>query len=166
MAARGVPPLDVRVAEIDPPTLAAFKQTWAGRHWSGYGGLDWVYLWHRLARQEHRNFHCALWKDTMLCGMAIGSVPRGHSFLTIRLIEGRPQGHPLKGHVARITLAAARYYAEGLLLPQVRLENPAPALENWYRQLGFTVAYREGVVRYLAMDLQGDEARNDQESIG
>jgi hypothetical protein len=68
--------------------------------------------------------------------------------------------------VARITLAAGRYYAEGLLLPQIRLENPAPALVDWYGRLGFTIAYREGVVRYLAMDLQGNEARDDQESNG
>lgn len=154
------------MTEIDASALAAFKDTWQGWHWSGYGGMNWVDLWHRFARQEHRSFHCAVWYGDVLCGLAIGSVPRGHSYLTIRFIEGRPQGHPLRGHVARITLAAGRYYAEGLLLPQIRLENPAPALADWYGRLGFTIAYREGVVRYLAMDLQGNEARDDQESNG
>lgn len=92
----------------------------------------------------------------MLCGLAIGTVPRGHSHLTIRYMEGRPQGHPLKGHVARIVIAGAEYYASGLDLPQVRIENPAPGLERWYRELGFTLAFRQGAARYLAMDLPND----------
>jgi hypothetical protein len=152
-----IPPVHVRITEIDRAALAAFTQTWEGRHWSGYGGFEWPYLWRRYGRQD-RNFHCALWHESMLCGLAIGSVPRGHSHLTIHYIEARPQGHPLRGHVAYIALTAAEYYADGVGLPQVRLENPAPALEGWYRQLGFTLAYRQGVVRYLAMDLSRDGA--------
>jgi hypothetical protein len=68
-------------------------------------------------------------------------------------MEGHPNGHPLQGHVAQIVLAAAEYYAEGLSLPQVRIEDPAPGVETLYRNLGFTLAHREGVVRYLVKDL-------------
>jgi hypothetical protein len=156
-AAALIPPVHVRITEIDHPALAAFTQTWEGRHWSGYGGVDWVHLWHRLGRRS-RSFHCALWHESTLCGMGIGSVPRGHSHLTIHYIEARPQGHPLRGHVARIALAAARHYANALVLPQIRLENPAPDLEGWYRQFGFTLAYRQGAIRYLAMVLSPDGA--------
>lgn len=112
-AAALIPPVHVRITEIDRPALAAFTQTWEGRHWSGYGGFEWPYLWHRHGRQD-RTFHCALWHESMLCGLAIGSVPRGHSHLTIHYIEARPQGHPLRGHVAYIALTAAEYYADGL----------------------------------------------------
>jgi hypothetical protein len=154
-ASGAIPPIDVRITGIDGVALAAFRATWQGSHPSGYGGFDWVYLWHRLGRQL-RSFHCALWHGSTLCGLAIGTIPGGHSHLTIRYIEGRPQRHPLRGHVARIALAAARYYADGLVLPQLRLENPAPGLEGWYGQLGFTLALQQGVVRYLVMDLQRD----------
>lgn len=143
----------LRVREIDLAALVAFKQSWEGRHRSGYGGFDWPYLWYRYCRQEVRSFHCALWHDSTLCGLAIGSVPRGHSFLTLRYMEGRPQGHPLQGHVAQLALAAAEHYARGLALPQVRLENPAPGLEDSYRRFGFALAYREGAIRYLAKEL-------------
>lgn len=149
-AAARTPPVPVRVEEIDSAALAVWSESWNGRNWSGYGGFDWVNLWHRYGRQEHRSFHCALWHGSVLCGLAIGSVPRGHSHLTIRCIEGRPQGHPLRGNVAWLVLSAAAFYARGLTLPQLRLENPAPALENMYRKLGFTLAYRQGAVRYLA----------------
>lgn len=163
-AAAWAPPGLVRITEIDAAALAVFTETWTGRHWSGYGGVDWVYLWHRLGRQEYRNFHCALWHGPVLCGLAIGSVQRGHSHLTIRYIEGNPQGHPLRGRVAQIVLAAGRYYADALSLPQIRLENPAPALAGWYQRLGFTLAYREGAVRYLAMDLRAPRNSDDQQS--
>jgi hypothetical protein len=151
-----MPPVHVRITDIDGAALAAFAATWQGCHWSGYGGFDWVHLWHRFGRQEDRSFHCALWHESVLCGLAIGSVPRGHSHLTIRNLESRPQGHPLRGHVAQIALAAAVYYAKALALPQVRLENPATGLEGWYGQIGFTLAYRQGAVRYLAMDVQSN----------
>jgi hypothetical protein len=147
------PPIHVRITDIDAEALHASRATWEGRHPSGYGGFDWMYLWHRYCRQEVRNFHCALWHGPTLCGLAIGTVPRGHSHLTIRLIEGRPQGHPLRGFVGRIALGSAEYYARALELPQLRIENPAPGLEQWYRQLGFTLAFRQGAVRYLAKDL-------------
>jgi hypothetical protein len=104
-----------------------------------------------------RSFRCALWHASVLCGMAIGTVPRGHSHLTLRYIEARPQGHPLRGHIARLVTMAAMYYARGLQLPQMRIENPAPALEDWYRQLGFGLAFQEGAVRYLAMSLTYDQ---------
>jgi hypothetical protein len=157
-AAARTPPVHVRITDIDDAALSAFAVTWHGGHWSGYGGFDWVHLWHRFGRQEGRSFHCALWHGSVLCGLAIGSVPRGHSHLTIRYIEGRPQVHPLRGHVARTALSAAEYYADGLGVPRIRLENPAPDLERWYRELGFTLAYREGAVRYLAMELPRDGA--------
>jgi hypothetical protein len=156
-AATSIPPIHVRITDIDADALAAFEHTWHGCHPSGYGGIDWTYVWHRYARQESRSFHCALWHGSVLCGLVIGSVSGGHSHLTIRYIEGRPQGHPLRGYIARIALAAARYYAENLSLPQLRLENPAPGLENWYREIGFTVAYRQGVIRYLAMNLKREQ---------
>lgn len=156
-AAARNPPVLVRVTEIDSVALATWSNTWDGRHWSGYGGFDWEKLWHRHGK-ESRSFHCALWHGSVLCGLAVGSIPRGHSFLTIRCIESRPQGHPLRGKVAWLVLSAAVLYARGLELPQVRLENPAPGLEEMYRRLGFTVAYRQGVVRYLAVDIHATGA--------
>ena len=152
-ASDAIPPIRVRITGIDSKALTAYTTTWQGRHPSGYGGFDWSRLWHRVCRHDRRSFHCALWHGPVLCGLAIGSVPRGHGALTLRYMEGRPNGHPLQGHVARIVLAAAEYYAEGLSLPRVRIENPAPGVETLYRNLGFTLAHREGVVRYLVKDL-------------
>lgn len=161
-AATRDPPVHVRLTEIDTAVLAVWAETWEGRHWSGYGGFDWANLWHRHGRQEHRSFQCALWHESVLCGLAIGSVSRGHNYLTVRCIEARPQGHPLKGHVAQIILLAAEYYGRALALPQVRLENPAFGLEGFYQALGFSLAYREGVVRYLAMQLPSSGATDER----
>jgi hypothetical protein len=159
-AAKAIPSIYVRITDVDAIALGAYKATWEGRHPSGYGGFDWTYLWHRLCRQEHRSFHCALWSGSVLCGLAMGTVARGHSHLTIRYMEGRPQGHPLQGHVARIVLAAAEYYAEGLQLPRIGIENPAPGLEGWYRQCGFVLALQQSAVRYLMMDLPRDRSQD------
>lgn len=160
-----IPPVDVRITDLDAVALRAYRETWTGRHPSGYGGFDWVYLWHRHCRQEVKSFRCAIWSGSMLCGMAIGTISKGHSHLTIRYVEGRPQGHPLRGHVARTALGAAEYYARALNLPQVRIENPAPALEAWYRHLGFGLAFKEGAVRYLAMSISNDPSENDPEAL-
>lgn len=81
----------------------------------------------------------------------------------MRYIEAKPQGHPLQGSIAQIVLLAAEYYARGLRLPQIRLENPAPGLEVRYRDLGFCLAYREGTIRYMAMNLSYDGNWNDNE---
>lgn len=152
-AAGFLPSVPVRITDIDASALSACADTWKGHHPSGYGGYEWPYLWHRFCRQEYRSFHCALWHGPMLCALAIGSVPRGHSHLTMRFMESRPQGQPLKGYVARIILVGARFYALGLGLPQIRLENPAPGLDRWYRALGFDLALQQGAIRYLAMNL-------------
>jgi hypothetical protein len=55
--------------------------------------------------------------------------------------------------VARITLATAAHYAIGLSVSQIRIENPAPGIVPLYRNLGYIIAFREGVVRYLALNL-------------
>jgi hypothetical protein len=161
-AAAAIPAIHLRITGIDASALNTCAATWQGCHPSGYGGFEWKYLWHRYCRQEVRSFHCALWHGSTLCGLAIGSVPRGHSHLTLRYMEGRPQGHPLRGHVARIVLAAAEHYGRALDVPQLRIENPAPGLEQRYRELGFTLAFRQGAARYLAMDIaneRGDDER-------
>lgn len=158
-AAAAMPPVHVRITDIDATTLKIYAATWEGRHPSGYGGFNWTRLWHRHCIRQPRSFQCAVWHGTTLCGLCIGTVPRGRSHLTIRYVEGRPQGHPVRGNLARIVLTAAEYYGRSLELPQLRIENPAPGLEGMYRQLGYALAFREGAVRYLAKDLA--EERSD-----
>lgn len=150
LAASYDPPVVVRITGIDVSALRAFRLSWRGNHPSGYGGFDWVRIWHRYGHEKRRTFHCALWSGSLLCGMMIGTLPRSHAHLTIRYLEGRPGGHPIRGTVARIALMTAQEYAEVLQVPWLRLENPVAGLEPFYRRLGFTIGYNRGKVRYLA----------------
>lgn len=152
-AATSDPPVAVRITGIDAVALATYRATWEGLHPSGYGGFEWVQLWHRHCPQRVRSFHCALWHGSVLCGLALGTVPRSHRFLTIRCMEGQPGGHPLRGKVARIVPGTAEYYASSLAVPRVRIENPAPGLVMMYRDLGYSLALREGATRYPVLNL-------------
>lgn len=148
------PPIRVRVTGIDDAALRVFQTDWRGHHPSGYGGFNWEQLWYRYCHHERRTFHCALWYGEVLCGMAVGTVPRTLAFLKMRYLEGRPGGHPLRGKVAEIALLGANRYATALGVPEIRLEDPAPGLVPMYQSLGFGSVLRERGVRYLLMQIR------------
>jgi hypothetical protein len=150
---QAIPPVHVRLAEIDSEALHAWSSTWAGLHPSGYGAFQWDRIAARYCRRS-RNFHVALWADGVLCALAVGTVRRDHSRLSLDYVSRKQNApNPLAGEVIGIVTAAAIYYCAGLGIPLIEISNPAPGLEDRYRAAGFTLAYNRGPKRYLARTL-------------
>lgn len=150
---QAVPPVRVRLADIDRAALQAWSATWAGLHPSGYGAFPWGRIAAAYCRHP-RNFQVALWVDGLLCGLAVGTVQRDHSRLSLDYLARKQNTpNPLAGEVTGIVAAAALYYAAALNIPLLEISNPAPGLEARYRAAGFTLAYNRGSTRYLARTL-------------
>lgn len=148
-----IPPIAVRIGEVDQAAIRTWRCTWKGIHPSGYGGFEWDRLWFRYCRSS-RSFSAGLWHDEILCGLAIGTIPAGRTRLTLRYMEAKPNPpNPLLGHVMRMVAAAAEYYSRGLALPLLEVENPAPGLVGRYRAQGFVLAYSRAGARYLGKQL-------------
>ena len=143
---------DIFVREMDRPAIAYWRKRWAGHvHPSGYGGWDWERLWHSV-KYEPESPRCAVWCGEKLCGLAVGYTRSDRVVVTH--LEGDPLGHPLRGAITRIVLPSMEYYARGLEIPYVALENPAEDLEGWYRNHGFTLAYSRAGNRYLSKSVE------------
>lgn len=147
-----LPLIQLRIEEIDLQALEVWRQSWTGLHPSGFGAFDWAKLHFRF--RSPRDFQASLWSEGILCGLAIGSVPRNHSRFTLHCMARKQNApNPLRGLVTGIVAAAAEYYSRGLGTPLMEIENPAPGLIGRYRAHGFTLAYERGSARYLAKKL-------------
>lgn len=148
-----MPGVHVWLGDIDRQALHAWSATWAGVHPSGYGAFRWDRIAARYCRHP-RNFQAALWADGNLCALAVGTLRRDHSRLSLDYLARKQNApNPLAGEVTGIVTAAAVYYCAALAVPLVEVSNPAPGLEEWYRAAGFTLAYNRGSKRYLARNL-------------
>lgn len=150
---RAIPPVDVSLTDIDRNALETWSRTWAGLHRSGYGAFPWKRLAARYCRRP-RNFQAALWSDGILCALAVGTVQRDHSRLSLDYLARKQNDpNPLAGEVTGIVTAAALYYCAALEIPLIEISNPAPGLESRYQAAGFDLAYKRGSTRYLARNL-------------
>lgn len=148
-----IPPVHVTLTEIDRHAVQAWSQTWAGLHPSGHGAWHWARIAARYCRSP-RNFHVALWADDILCGLAVGTVPRRRDRLTLEYMARRQNApNPLAGAITGIIVTAGVYYCQGLRIPRFELQNPAPGLVGRYQAAGFTLAYNRGMNQYLAQDI-------------
>jgi hypothetical protein len=148
------PSLHIRLTDITPVALTAWRRTWEGCHPSGYGAFPWERLWFGHCRYRPNAFHVAIWSGETLCGLAVGTLRIERNCLTLRYMESRPNDpNPLRRKVTALVAIAAEYYAAGLGLPTLEIQDPAPGLVDRYRAHGFTLAYSHGQTRYLAKRL-------------
>jgi hypothetical protein len=150
---QAIPPVQVWLTDVDRAAIHAWSTTWAGLHPSGYGAFEWGRI---AAKYGHRprNFQAALWADGILCALAVGTLQRDHSRLSLDYLARKQNDpNPLAGEVTGIVTAAALYYCAALDVPLLEISNPAPGLERRYRAAGFTLAYNRGLTRYLARTL-------------
>ncbi len=150
---QSIPPVHVWLDDIGRHAIQAWSRTWAGLHPSGYGAFPWGRIAADYGRQP-RNFQAALWAEDILCGLAVGTVQRDHSRLSLDyLARKQNEPNPLAGEVTGIVTSAALYYCAALEIPLLEISNPAPGLVRRYRAAGFTLAYNRGSTRYLARQL-------------
>ncbi len=113
---------------IDAAALVAAGQ-WTGRR------VAWP--WHVLAADWRRNhpprFEVAVWRDAVLCGLALGRPASAAAHLSVYFLEANPDhANPLRRNVARVALGAARRYALVLGKTELRLIDPLPVLVPFY----------------------------------
>ena len=144
----------VTITHIDSVALAAWYK-WPR---SPYGDAN--FPWDRIAsyvRKSPRRFEAAIWCNGHLCGLCVGKPSRGPENLTLRLLEGCPGPHPLKGLVALIATLCGERWAILLGKQLLKLKNPNPGAVPIYEQLGFSLAERARGATYYSRRVQSDE---------
>jgi hypothetical protein len=125
LAAVGV---DADLRPINAAALAAVGQ-WTSRR------VAWP--WHVMAADWRRNhpdrFEVAVWRDGVLCGLALGRPAPAAAHLSLYYIERNPDPkNPLRGKVTRIVIDALSAYGIVLGKTEMRLIDPLPALVPFY----------------------------------
>lgn len=148
ITAGGLPP-QLRLADIDRDAMDAWRCSWAGRcHAGGTGGWNWPALLDRMPRRA-AVLPVAIWHGPDLCGLALGHASRARAWhvrhtMTLTFVERRPSPPevPLRGHVVRLAVAAARSYGAAWRARRLVLRAPDPNLVGYYEKLGFGVAWK------------------------
>lgn len=88
--------------------------------------IDWDWnLVQKKYRSEPRRFELAIWhRDFILCGASIGKPTYGGGKLRLDFIESNPDGSPLDGRTADISILAGTAYARAIGATQLRITNP------------------------------------------
>lgn len=141
---------DVVITEIDGRTLEVWQTSWRSRqHWTGEGGFPWDLLSRRF-RRKPRSFHAAFWSDTLLCGLAVGWLSKGHQQLTLHLLESAPDArHPLRGDITYLAFTSAELYCRAVGARTLLLKNPRPGVSERYEGMGFRLARKHGGTLFL-----------------
>ncbi len=116
--------IEANLHGIDAEALGAFAN-WSDRR------VSWP--WQDMAAEWRRDvperFELAVWRDGILCGLALGRPSRGPSHIALYYVEGNTDpAHPLRRKLVSATLAALRAYAIALGKAELRLVDPLPAL--------------------------------------
>ncbi len=145
---------DVAITELDRHALEVWQISWRNRrHWTGEGGFAWDLLSQRY-RKKPRSFHAAFWSDTVLCGMVVGWLSKGHQQLTLHFLESAPDArHPLRGDIAYLSFTAAELYGQAVGARTLVLKNPLPGISEHYERMGFSLARQRGGIIYLERTL-------------
>ncbi len=126
--------------EITPSALAQ-AETWPSMYARLRAGVlqpGWV--WRKeLARfrKRPRRIELSIWFEGELCGMALGRISDACVVASIHYLEGRPQNHPLSGHIALLATRYLEVVAVAIRARHVSLESPVPGLIAHYKELGF-----------------------------
>jgi len=159
MLSRGLGP-QLRLADIDGHTMEVWHQTWARRrHAVDAGGWDWPALVRRQPRRA-AILPLAIWYGRDLCGLALGRASRPRAAgvrhtVTLTHAERRPEPPevPLHGLIIPLAIAVARNYGSALGAHRLRLEYPDAKLLDYYRLLGFKVAWKGGKPVYCEQEI-------------
>jgi hypothetical protein len=125
LAAAGMP---AELRAIDRSALVAAGE-WSDRR------VAWP--WDVMAADWRRNhpdrFELAVWRDGVLCGLALGHPAPSAAHVSLRYIERNPSSaNPLRGQVTRIVIDALGAYGVVLGKTEMRLVDPFPALVPFY----------------------------------
>jgi hypothetical protein len=132
-------PAPVRLASVNADTLAAWEKQWPPHQPDVpiRGGWDWTSVGSSYL-QIPDAFHLAIWSDSTLCGLAVGTPTRARQSLVIDCFEGSPDSkHPLKGFILPLVLMVGDAYAAALGATRLRLRLPDKTLIPTYEALGF-----------------------------
>jgi hypothetical protein len=79
---------------------------------------------------------------------------RSRHTVTLTHLERRPGPDvPLRGHIASLSILAARKYGEAVGARRLRLLNPDRGLLSYYEGLGFGIVWNTGVPVYCEQEL-------------
>jgi hypothetical protein len=128
----------LRLERIDGAALDFWEKHWKP-NWTrkkDYGEWDW-----RLADdtfQRDRRFEVAIWRDDLLCGLAVGGKPVRNQYARVDFMEGWPgAAHPLKGRILPLTAAVAAAYGLQVDAKRILFLNPYEALIPRYEKEKF-----------------------------
>ncbi|EJM59436.1 hypothetical protein [Pseudomonas sp. GM48] len=120
----------VRFEAIDAQALNAYDQ-WGDTHFSWHDVTGWK-------AREPMCFDLAIWFDQELCGLCFANPNQSRLRVKIVRLEGKPANdHPLKRHVATLTLTAVTHFARIIGSEQIEIQEPLEGAITLYQQLGF-----------------------------
>lgn len=127
------------------PSLIQEAENWQDRRveWS------WAQLRQDFSGYPAR-FELTLCAGERLSALAVGRPSKGRRFMKAYYLEGNPDPrHPLKRHVARLSLRGLELYGEALGCPYARLVGPLTPVIPLYEALGYgAVKGEDGRVYY------------------
>lgn len=146
---------ELRLADIGPEALDAWRSTWVGTHPSGAGRWKWPALLEQRLPHRAAVLPIAIWYGGDLCGLALGHASRHRAngsrhTLTLSYVERRPEPPdvPLRGHVVSLAVGVALSYGLIVGARRLRLRNPDRNLLRYYQTLGFETATLGGMPVY------------------
>lgn len=158
------------VTSLEESSKAYFETHWQG-HPSRKVSFDWFGgIWRTLRKSHPRRMEFGFWKNKVLCGLAVGRISKGGTWLSITHIEGNPDlNHPLKGKIIALAIFSAQVYAVGAaseerkIRPRVRILNPLSPVVAHYKKLGYDKHVTSKRFSYLAGEyLVGEHHENTE----
>lgn len=131
-------PQELQFGLIGDKAIRSFEDTWRD-HPSRKVDWDWGNRSHRAIK----GFNVAIWHGEVLCGLASGPT-KSKVHTSIRMLEGNPGDHPIKGMVIPIALMTLEQYAKRIGVPELRLMEAARPLIPAYEKAGFSLAPQLG----------------------
>jgi len=138
--------LAVDLRPIDAAALDAFR-TWSPRRVA----WPWPEMIADWRRGHPARFEVAVWRDGILCALALGRPSPKATHMSLHYLEANPDpGHPLRRKVAAVAITALDAYATVLGKHELRLVDPLPALIPFYCSpgMGFELARPHGETPY------------------
>jgi hypothetical protein len=128
---------------LNRAAIREFRKTWLPLYDHPRRDGQWEWENEILPRfaKDPDAFRLAIWSDSQLCGLALGTVTNNLKGVIVNFIAGSPDpNHPLRGSILSAAIAAAEEYARGLGASRLYLADPATGLLASFKSLGFKVA--------------------------
>ncbi|MCS0029956.1 hypothetical protein NB572_20855 [Vibrio alginolyticus] len=107
---------------------------------------SWNKGFRSYAYRHPKRLDLAIWyANAQLCGLSIGKPSNNGSKMTLDIIEGAPQKHPLKRQIVKLSIAVFETYAERIGATQLRIMRPVNKdVISYYKSYGFTAVKGAG----------------------